>query len=624
MEDEKELFEEKRELRSTVMSQKEIAQAEKYLNWYRQAHSDKSSRGLYKKWEEVEAYWEGDLEEPIDDADPCSNTNIVNANVEGKVALLTEQNLAVQVDPIEPSDINYCGRVRILADFIKEKNKMYRKTDIHERRREKFGTGIFRVLWKPKALDGLGLPEIEPLNPAYVFVDPAITDVYKVQEARYIIEITNKSIYQARLKYGDKLANTIIPNYDPIMKTYAFNENGDNDSESYVHIFVWTRYKNKKNEKLELRLVEMSGDGVILSDTKKKEDDLEKPLFPNDTFPYFFTPDMYREGTIWGKGSAELVLPLSDQIDELDNQVLRNARLAGNPQRLVDNNTGIDVEKVTNEPGLVIPTNNINGMKWEIPPSMPQYIINKRDSILQTDRFVVTRFSDQMVGAKQSGVDTATESLALQQAGNTAIEHKKGLLQESMSEVFEYAVELAILNWDSTMLFRVTGEKGEEIFDTFNPYSLNEVPLLIESDGEYRDKYKKANPEALPEEYEYMQNGDEVRKVKYDLKITVGAGLPNNKAFRYSLMLESMGKQIISRKECRKYLIENMGLNLPAVPESMQEQQETGIFDSNMINQMPVNDNQQIPNDILSENSDIKGLNANGNVSINSVKEGVI
>lgn len=68
-------------------------------------------------------------------------------------------------------------------------------------------------------------------------------------------------------------------------------------------------------------------------------------LFPNSKYPYFLTPDMYRENTVWAKASAELVLPISDQIDELDDSILRNARLTGNPIPIIETSSGIDAEK---------------------------------------------------------------------------------------------------------------------------------------------------------------------------------------------------------------------------------------------------------------------------------------
>jgi len=633
-----EYLKEKEANKRKIMSDKEIKEANMFLEWYRRGHTDKSNRNLFSKWEEIEHYWEGDIDELYeDDTNFISNTNITNSNVEGKVALLCDQNIAIQVDAIEPSDRPFCNRVKILADFIKDKNKMYRKIDVHERRREKYGTGIFRVLWNFKELDETGLPVIEPIHPARIVVDTAITDVYKIQEAKYIIEVCNKSIYSARLKYGDEVADAIVANLEPVDEQIISN----NEEEQYLHMFVWSRYRDKKGNIL-LRLVEMSGCGVILSDTKKKleeqkkiddkelqkrkaklieegkQDEADKlkqeeiRLFPNNKFPYFFCPDMYRETSIWGKGSAELVIPISDQLDEIDTQILNNARLTGNPIRFVENSSGIDCDSITNEPGQVVPTNKINSSYWEAPPQMPAYILNKRTEIMQYDRAIVTRFNDQMIGNKQKGVDTATESLALQNSGNSMIEHKKGILQETLSEVYEYAIELALLNWDTEMTFRITGDKGEETFENFTPSDLNEIPLLMKSNEEYRKKYKSEHANASLSDYEYMQVEGETRKVKYDLRVTVGAGMPNNKAFRYNLVSEAYAKKAITKKEYRKYLIDNLGLNVPEVPQSEAEQQEVQIYSDETIKKIQQS---------IQQNANIAGINHNGNVAPSQVKE---
>ena len=613
-----------------LMSEKEIEDSEQFLIWYRRAYEDKQRLGLMKKWDDISKYWEGDFDYSDED-DPAPNTNITNANVEGKTALLCDQSLAIQVDPREPGDRPFCDMARTLADFIKERNKMYRKIEVHERRREMFGTGIFRVLWDFDKLEGKGLPIIEPIHPSKLFIDPAITDVYDIQEAQYIIEAKAKSIYNAKMEFGEELADCIIANYDPIENLIQNSE-----EEQYVHLLVWTRYK--ENGVLKLRLVEMSADGVILKDTKKelkkvhekKESELiekqtklldqgknkeaselkaeEFELFPNSKYPYFLTPDMYRENTVWAKASAELVLPISDQIDELDDSILRNARLTGNPIPIIETSSGIDAEKVTNTPGQTIVANNINGMKWLQPPTIPQYLIEKRADTINNDKTIVTRFSDQMIGKQQAGVGTATESLALQNSGNSMIEHKKGLLQETLSEVFEYAIELALLNWNTTMIFRITGEDGQDKFTSFNPENLNRIPVLTEADTEYRNAYREAHKDAKPEDYEYMQVYNETRKVMFDLSVSVGAGLPNNRAYRYSIVRQAYVDKAITTPEYRDYLIKQVGLNIPETPETLQEQQQIGVFDQETLEKV------QQEQQMQSMNAGVEGLNANGNV----------
>lgn len=638
---EDDIVEEKRAKRASLMSESEIKEAEQFLVWYRRAYNDKQRLGLTKKWDDINKYWEGDFDY-AEDEEPAPNTNITNSNVEGKTALLCDQTLGIQVDPREPGDRPFCDQVRILADFIKDRNKMYRKIEVHERRREMTGTGIFRVIWDFDALRGKGMPDIESVHPSKLFIDPAITDVYKIQEAQYIIEARAKSIYSAKIEYGEKIADAIIPNLDPIQNIIQ-----DSEEDQYVHLMIWTRYNDEG--KMKLRLVEMSGDGVILKDTRKKLDEYKKKksddliekqtklleqgkteeasrlkneefeLFPNSQYPYFLTPDMYRENTVWGKASAELMLPISDQVDEIDDSIQRNARLTGNPMSLVENSSGIEPDKITNAPGQIVPTNNINGFKWLTPPSIPTYILNKRTDLINNDRIIVSRFSDQMIGKQQTGVSTATESLALQNSGNSMIEHKKALLQETLSEVFEYAIDLALLNWNTTMLFKITGKNGEDDFTSFNPDVLNHVPVMIESDSDYRKQYKERNPEAKPEDYEFMQSDDnETRKIMYDLNVTVGAGLPNNRAYRYSIVRQSYVDKAITKKEYRKYLIKQLGLNLQEVPESEAEQQELGIYDQNAIQQQEQLGGVNVMQN--NQNANIEGLNANGNVATSYMK----
>ena len=642
-----EMMEEKKARRQVLMSDKEIELTEQYLLWYRRGYEDKQRLGLIEKWRDVEKYWEGEFEYD-DENDPAPNTNITNSNVEGKTALLCDQTIAIQVDPREPGDRPFCDMARTLADFIKERNKMYRKIEVHERRREMFGTGIFRVLWDFDKLDGKGMPDIEPIHPDRIIVDPAITDVYDIQEAQYIIEAKSKSLYSAYAEYGDEIGDAIIPNYDPVQNLIQ-----ENDEDQYVHMMVWTRYK--ENGKRKLRLVEMSGDGVLLRDTKKeiakynkkrekeqeeklfserpsnKKEDKGKEeleLFPNDKFPYFFTPDMHRENTVWGKGSAELILPISDQIDEIDDSTLRNARLTGNPMGLISNSSGIDIGKMTNEAGQMILTNDMNGFKWQSPPSMPNYILNRRTELMNQDRTIVTRFSDQMIGKQVEGVSTATESLALQNSGNSMIEHKKGLLQETLSEVFEYALELALINWNTTMVFRITGDKGEDDFVEFNPDRLNNIPLLIEADTEYREEYKKrwqernkgkSLEELDPSEYKYMQVDNETRKIQYDLSVSVGAGLPNNRAYRYSIVRQMYVDKALTKREYRNYMIKSIGMNIPEIPETETEQQELQIFDEEKLQEMQQQAIQQ-----QNQSANIEGLTANGNPSLKQVQGGLL
>jgi hypothetical protein len=560
--------------RSSVMTPEECQFADKLLDWYRSAWMDKENRGLFEKWERMDLYWEGDANQPESDTDPASNTNIVNPNVEGQVAYLIEQNLAIQARGRGPSDVPFADTVRIILEFVKERNKMRRKLDVHERRRKKFGTGIFRVLFDPDMLDGMGLPWIEPCNPAYVFPDPNITDVYRINEGRFIIETMMKSISWARESgmYDIDRVNAIQPGYEPMETQWVFGEeDGESDEISrdhYLHMLVWFRDKvtvedeDGKRTEWRMRLVEMSGDGIILRDTK----DDPNFVIPGNRYPYFFTPDMYREGTVWGKGTAELLVDTQDLINDIDDQIRINARLTGNPQRWVNTQSGIDPDKVTNEGGLVIPTDidGNNAIGYLTPPNMPQYIINRRDQALGIERQIQTRFSDQQAGIKQQGVGTATEALALQQGASAGVAHSKMLLEETLSDMFEYILELCMEYWTEEQAFRITERDDDFIF--FRPSSLKEVPTLIPATDAYTQTFMRQleamgiptdNIESTPK---FMPIPESTKKAAFDISVTVGSGLPTNKAFVYTLIREAYRDGVLSPATYAKLLREYAGL----------------------------------------------------------------
>lgn len=563
--------------RYEVMSEEEIKLAEKYLDYYKSAWQDKENRGLFDKWAEIDQYWEGDVNLPESDVDPGSNTNIVHPNVEGQVALLVEQNIAIQTRPVGPSDAPFADTARIILEWIKDKNKMKRKLDVHERRREKFGTGIFRVLFDPDFMDGFGLSAITPCNPAYVFPDPTITDIYRIQEGRFIIETVNKSIHWARQNYDEDRVNAIMLGYNPMQTEYIFGEDeGENDEisrDSYLHMLVFT--KEKKDGELKLRLVEMSGCGVILYDSFKSDE----PFFDKPKYPYFFTPLYYREGTVWAKGDAELLLNTQNLVDDLDDQIRINARLAGNPQKLIDTASGIDIDKWTNEPALNIPCNDTNGARWFDPPQIPSYVIDRRKYALEYEGQRVTRFSDQMTGSRQQGVDTATEALALQQAGATGIDHKKLLLQETLSEVFEYCLDMVKEYYTEEMAFRIT-EKDDD-FVWFRGSQLKEIPQLIPASTTFREQFLANNPGQEPPKW--MQHPEGLTKeAMFDIEITVGAGLPNNKAFTYQMIKEAYKDGAIDLPTYQKLLREQFGLpieeqQMPAMPQPGQNNQPINL-----------------------------------------------
>lgn len=514
--------------RLALMNEKQQALAEKYRQFYIDAYTDKKQRGIPERFRLCEAYWEGDVNQPQSENDPGSSTNIVHANVEGQVSMLLEQSIGIMALPVSPDDAPFASDVQKVLEFIKEKNRLVRTLDLHERRREKFGTGIFRVSFAPDALGGAGMPVIEAINPMHMYIDPGITDIYRTEEAAYMIETVCKTVHWAREQYGDRVADAITPGYRPQFEC----ENGPDDT--YLHMLVWTKEGGK------LRLVEMTGCGLILSDSFESG---KQDFYPGGRYPYFFTPLYYRENSLWGKGDVELLIPVQDLINDLDDQIRINARLTGNPQRLIETGSGIDLDALTNEAGLNIPTTSVGAVRNLEAPPLPSYILQRRETALRYESQRITRFSDQMTGAKQAGVSTAAEAAVLQQGGQMSIQHKKMLLEETLSEVFSYCLRMIQEYWTDEVAIRLTARGNDFIF--FRGSALKELP---------------------------MEDGT-MKEAAFDLSVTVGAGLPANKATAYQMMSDLYGKGLVSAQEIRSFLSDFLGFPLKdTFPEKANEE----------------------------------------------------
>lgn len=567
MEHKPETARELRTYRYEMFSSEESKMAQKLLDNYRSAYEAKENQGIFDEMEIAEKYWAGDFGKPDDFDDPGSNTNIVNTNIETQVASMVDQTIDVELKPYEPADKPYVRKARLILDRIRDVNKIPRKIERHERRKCKFGTGIFRVMFNKNLIEKIGCPEITVCNPAYIFFDPNIVNIDDIPNAEFIIETIPKSIYWAEQKFGKERAWAIAPGYNPIDSSVVFGENGtgnfDINGDHYTHILYWTHTKGGK-----LRLIQMSGCGVILSDS---ETDSNTNYFTDDgRYPYFVTIDMEREGMIWGKSVCSLLFSIQDEIDDYTNQIRRNARLNGNPIKLVSVSSGIEIDKLDNTAGQVIPTNDINGITYLAPPQMPSFISQRRNEAMQ-ERVIVSRVSDQQAGIRQTGVQTATESLNLAQSANVAIDTRKIVLQTTLNDVFKYCFDLALNYWNIDMWFQ--DEDGN--FEFFKPSDLKKIPVLKPATASYIKKFMEKNPDAEPPQF--MINDKVKRPVQFVFNTQVGAGLPSNKAVAFNYILDSYKGGLISKKECRELMIEYIKLPVETVDNLVIKLEEEQI-----------------------------------------------
>ena len=555
---------EHKEQRQKFMSDAAIREADMMVEWFREAWMFKDNNGLFDKWDLVDKYWRGDANKPIYPDDIGSETNIVNAHVEGQVALSWQDPVAAYVKAVDPSDTPYKSEAQAILDFIVRENNVRVLRDNIYRRLKKDAIAACSVFWDKKALKGKGIPRIKNWSARYVYFDPIITDPQDFQDSRFVIIAARKSLSWALNEFGEEKAAAITPGYHSVAGQWDFGntetwDEYETENNSYYHLYIMTKRNSEK-----VRLIQMSADGVVL-----REDTLI-----DDTYPVFFCEQAHVEGHMYGMSSTELLLPLQDQINMLDDAVMTNALLTGMPQKVVTHGSGINMEEWTNEPGLIIKANTLTDafevVKPEpVSPDIPRH----RNQIMYNDRFSVSRFSDSMIGKAQGGVDTATEAAALQSTGMAIIDSDKRKVQTMFADMLKYAFKLCEEYWTTEMAFRVT---GKEAFYHIRPSKLKRIPLVAPASQKYisaatkkaQEDYRESErvagrmvpqgalpPGWEPPEYEIYkdENGNPIcREAVYDIEVDFGADAPSNKAFVLNMLKELYLAKAIDVKELRE------------------------------------------------------------------------
>lgn len=546
------------QIKGLAKSFKEKQQERSIVSWvmdrYKSAYDMKDMLGVRQNVKLFHEYWAGE-NDPSEGG--SSKTNIIQAIIESQVADLTQEDIDVEVFGVEISDMPFAQDVGMVCDWVWDKNKMVPKIDGAERERLVQGSVGWKVYYDEEALRGRGLITIDYCGIETMFPDPKITDPFKIQEGDFFIHTQVRPLSFFRRIFGERgkkvKAEIAMQYYDyRVLEETAIADDIVGD-EAVLYEYWW------KDDDLNLRLIYCTQD-ELLYDSRW---DTEESYLEHGKYPFVIIPCYKCKGKLWGKGDVEQLIPVQNTIDDLDDQIMANARLTANNQIVVSTGCGINLKTWTNEPGLKVPCNgDINGWKQVVPYPMPMYVISRREKAFEEAELVSGR-PDVLEGRRAGSLRAASAIIALQEAGQRRGNHKALMLSEGLGQVMELVVDTMKEFMTTDMVFKVTNKDKVE-YKWFKGSSLKEVPELIPrniSKTKLTDE-QLANPiidQASGQELVPLTDdkGKVIHKEAFfDLKIKIGSGMPHNKSFMYQAVLELFREGIITQEEARFVLKE--------------------------------------------------------------------
>lgn len=531
-------------------------QARRVQELFRASFNSKIQLGLPDKWAKFDDYKHGRQNPPQSETDPGSVTNVIHPTIESMIADLVDKPYAVGAKGEEPTDELYSDQAKHMLEFVLEKNHFKQKWNLSEHDRLELGTAIFKVWFDPDELDGKGLPKLEVVSPANFFPDPKVNTTLDFQEGEFAIHAVPRPLSYIRRRFKDMgkyVTREVAVPYDPDI----FSED-ESDEISYVTsekaLLIECYMKDEKGEVYCIHIA----NHVVLEDSREVLKG--KRLQRSNRYPFTMIPCFPQRGHPWGQGIVELLIPTQDIINELDDQERLIHRLMGNPQIVVGMGAGkaFNHRKWTNAPGLRIPMRDQNSFSV-VPAASPSVAqVQRREKAFQ-EADIVSGRPEVNRGERPGQVTAGVAIISLQQAGQKIPNHMAEMYKDSWKEVLDLLFDEIMDNWDEEMWVRIQGEKPDYKF--YDPSKLKNMPILIPNAA------AGPNEDTLTKLLDDTSGAEMTRDARYDFSFSMGNGLPTDKAFMYTTLLELAklaigGKPLISWKELREYLRDEVGMPL--------------------------------------------------------------
>lgn len=388
------------------------------------------------RWLEYLNAWDNSLFESITTPSYKTNhvSNFIYSTIESMRPILFDQNPQFEAIPMTAEGMQYSNDINAILDWEWYRSNMQEICLSNSIYTFALGTSIIMLpyIYKDEnnsEIDGDVVPiKVSPFN---LYPDPLATCV---EDAEYIIYANYEHVNILKRRYpkkADFLHGADIQ-YSELVNDR--NENARIDNQVLV-LEVWCRdytlidieedgEKKKKKKYPRGRVITVAPElGLIL-------DDKQNP-YETGRFPFFLFKDIDVPFQFWGEGEVKWLMSPQQQVNDLYNQIIDNAKHTANMQWVIDKNAGIPKGELTNRPGLIIRKNPGSEVRRDSPPSMPMYVHQMIDT-LKGDIEVISGVHDVTRGQTPTGIQSASAIQALQEAAQTRIRLKVTLHENAL------------------------------------------------------------------------------------------------------------------------------------------------------------------------------------------------
>lgn len=374
--------------------------------------------------------------------------------------------------PREPEDKGEAKMLSAIIPCVLEQNKFEQTYSDVLWQKLKTGTGVYKVFWDTKKLNGLGDIGIERVNLLNLYWEPGITDIQK-----------SKYIFHTEI-FDIKVLEQMYPEFAEKFKGNTFQsakfmyDDAVSDSGKVTVIDVY--YKKIVDGKTVLHYCKFVNDVVLYAtenDTNPiadksgnvKPSPAETGFYDHGRYPYVFDILYPIEGSPCGYGFVDLCRNPQTEIDLLKTAFVKNARVGAVPRYFSRVDGNVNEEQFLDlEQALVKVSGNVDEA------TLRKIEHNSLDGnyIAMLDRTIdelrqTSGNTESSTGTATSGVTAASAIAALQEAAGKGSRDATMASYRAYAQLVELAIELIRQFYDMPRQFRILGQYGMEEYITY-------------------------------------------------------------------------------------------------------------------------------------------------------------
>ena len=374
------------------------------------------------------------------------------------------------IRPREPDDREEAAMLTSIVPVILEQNDFEEVYSDSCWTKMKQGTLVWGVFWDSAKLNGLGDVSVREIDILNLFWEPGVTDIQKSKNLFFVELVDNEVLKQRYPQVGDTLRSD-----NTFVSKYKTDDQADTTNKSLV---VDWYYKKLVDGKSVLHFCKFVGE-VVLAATEN-DPQMQGGLYDDGEYPFVVDALFPVKGSVAGYGYIDIGKSAQEQIDLLNQAILKNSVMASTPRWFIRSDGSINEREYADWRKPFVHADGNLGQDSVLPitvnPLSANYISviqNKIEELKWT-----TGNTDVNNGSVSSGVTAASAIAALQEASGRSSKAATRSAYRAYARLIRMVIERIRQFYDLPRKFRIRGQLGADKYVSYSNKNLKQQELL--------------------------------------------------------------------------------------------------------------------------------------------------